>query len=325
MNDIIGFSTGSLLKSRQVIEFASVVDKNESVDSIWVPESWGKEAFSTLGAISQVTDNLKIGTSIINIYSRTPATIAMGAITLDNLSNNRVIIGLGTSTSTLVENLHGMKFENPLMRMKEYIKSIRLLMQPFRISYSGQIVKITNFKLLEHSRVNIPIYIAAVNIGMINLANKYADGIIFYLKSKEELEEVLKNINGKLLEQEFKRSLVIITSVSNRAPEKAMQRAAKTLAFYISVGNIYYKSLLQTNYKPIIEKIYRDYHNFGMERSISNITQDMLKDFVVAGSVNDCRYQIKQIRKIGINLPILQVNPIEDSNGNLIYKDFYEL
>ena len=94
----IGFSIGSLLQTKNVVEFSSNIDKLEHIDSIWVPESWGKEAFSTLGAISQVTSNVKIGTSIINIYSRTPATIAMGAISIDKLSNNRMIIGLGAST-----------------------------------------------------------------------------------------------------------------------------------------------------------------------------------------------------------------------------------
>ena len=110
----IGFSIGSLLSIKDSINFASNIDKKDNVDSIWVPESWGKEAFSTLGAISQVTKKTKLGTSIINIYSRTPATIAMGAISVDRLSNHRMIIGLGTSTLPIIENLHGMKYEKPL-------------------------------------------------------------------------------------------------------------------------------------------------------------------------------------------------------------------
>ena len=91
----IGFSIGSLLQTKNVVEFSSTIDKLEHIDSIWVPESWGKEAFSTLGAISQVTSNVKLGTSIINIYSRTPATIAMGAISLDKLSNHLAPTGKG--------------------------------------------------------------------------------------------------------------------------------------------------------------------------------------------------------------------------------------
>lgn len=325
MRERIGFSIGSLLNTKDILEFASIVDKNDNIHSIWAPESWGKELFSTLGAISQVTNRMKIGSSIVNIYSRTPATIAMGGITLDNLSSKRVILGLGTSTSVLVENLHGIKFEKPLIRMTEYIQSIKLLLKSKKVNYHGQSVNIKNFKLLEHSRDDIPIYVAAVNSGMIRVAKKYADGVILYLKSKDELKVLIENIKFKNQNQNFMMALVIITSVSNKDPKKAIDRAAKTLAFYISVGSIYYESLVKTKYKSEVEKIYNDYNKYGLEESIKNITDEMLNDLVIAGSINDCNSQIKRVRKIGIDLPILQMNPVKDTSDNLDYKDFTEL
>jgi 5,10-methylenetetrahydromethanopterin reductase len=325
MKEKIGYSIGSLLELKEILEFASIVDKNENIHSIWAPESWGKEVFSTLGAISQVTNRVKIGTSIVNIYSRSPATIGMGGITLDTLSNRRVILGLGTSTSVLVENLHGIKFEKPLIRMKEYVQSIKLLLKAKYVTYHGQTVNIKNFKLLEHSRDDIPIYVAAVNPGMINIASKYADGIILYLKPKDELKMAIDNIKFKDQNQEFMKAFVIITSVSNKDPSLASLRAARTLAFYISVGRIYYESLVKTKYKPIVERIYNDYNKYGLTESMRNITDEMLNDFVITGSINDCNSQIKRWKKIGIDLPILQMNPVKDNNGNLNYKDFTEL
>lgn len=325
MKEEIGFSIGSLLKSKDILKFASIVDKNENIHSIWAPESWGKEVFSTLGAISQVTNRVKIGTSIVNIYSRTPATIGMGGITLDNLSNKRAILGLGTSTSVLVENLHGIKFEKPLIRMKEYVQLIKLLLKPNKVNFHGQTVNIKNFKLLEHSRDDIPIYVAAVNPGMINVAKRYADGIILYLKSVDELKMVIENVKFENRNQAFKKAVVIITSVSNKDPVKASLRAARTLAFYISVGRIYYESLIKTKYESVVEKIHNDYNKYGLEESIKNVTDEMLNDFVISGSINDCNSQIKRWKKIGIDLPILQMNPVKDYNGNLNYKDFTEL
>ena len=79
--------------------------------------------------------------------------------------------------------------------MKEYVQSIKLLLKSKEVNYHGQTVNIKNFKLLEHSRDDIPIYIAAVNPGMINLATKYSDGIILYLKPKDELKMAVENIN----------------------------------------------------------------------------------------------------------------------------------
>ena len=325
MKEKIGYSIGSLLKSREILEFASIVDKNENIHSIWAPESWGKEAFSTLGALSQVTKRVKLGTSIVNIYSRSPATIGMGGISLDNLSDKRVILGLGTSTFVLVENLHGIKFEKPLIRMKEYIQSIKQLLESNKVNYYGKAVIIRNFKLLEHSRNDIPIYVAAVNPGMIKIATKYADGIILYLKPRDELKRAFESIKIVNHNQEFMKAFVIITSVSNKDPTKAALRAARTLAFYISVSRIYYESLMKTKYKSVVERIYSDYNKYGLAESIRNITDEMLDDFVIAGSINDCNSQIKRWKKIGIDLPILQMNPVKDNNGNLNYKDFTEL
>lgn len=323
MKSKIGFSIGSLLEIKNIIDFSEKADKQEHIDSLWVPESWGKEAFSTLGSISQITKKVKLGTSIINIYSRTPATIAMGAISINNFSNNRMILGLGASTSTIVENFHGIKYHNPIIRMKEYIQSLRLLLHSdAKINYDGKIVKIKDFKILEKSRSEIPIHIAAVNKKMIQIGLDYADGLLFYLRPLKDIKKLVQEVKDK---KRIRRMLVLITSVSNKEPQKAKERAAKTLAFYISVGDVYYNFLLKTEYKVEIEKIYREYHAHGLEESINHMSTDMLDDFVIYGSINDCQNQIKKFIDTGIDLPILQINPIKDKEGKLDYKDFLEI
>lgn len=319
----IGFSIGSLLKPKEVLEFSSLIDEKENTHSIWTPESWGKEAFSMLGAISQVTKKVKIGTSIINIYSRTPATIAMGAISIDNLSNNRMIIGLGASTPAIIENLHGLKFQYPINRMKEYIESLRLLLKTNeKTKYEGKIVRINNFAILEKSRSQIPIYIAAVNKKMIQIGLQHADGLLLYLRPYSDIKNVIEQIKNK---KNFSKSLILIASVSNKEPNKAKERVAKTLAFYIAVGKIYYKFLLNTEYKVEVEEIFKEYHNHGLERASQTVPSKMLEDFTIYGSVNDCKNQIKKFIETGIDVPILQINPIINSKGELDYKDFLDL
>ena len=93
----IAYNLGTLLSMNDVLLCSKLADKKCNVDSLWIPESWGREAFTSLGALSQNTEQVKLGTSIISIYARTPATVAMAATTLDFLSNNRSIIGLGAS------------------------------------------------------------------------------------------------------------------------------------------------------------------------------------------------------------------------------------
>ena len=223
----------------------------------------------------------------------------------------------------IIENLHGIKYKDPLLRMKEYIQSIRLLFKTNeKTNYNGKIIKIKNFAILEKSRVNIPIYIAAVNKKMIHIGLEYADGLLFYLRPYKEIKDLVNHINDK---SNFNKCLVLITSVSNKDPQKAKDRAAKTLAFYLSVGKIYYNFLLTTEFKIEVEEIFKEYHNHGIERASQNVTSKMLDELVVYGSINDCKNQIKRFKNLGIDLPILQINPIKDNNGELNYKDFLEL
>jgi len=109
----IACSLGSLLSVNQVLKCSEIISKT-NVDTIWIPETWGMENFSMLSAVSNKTTTQKIGSSIINIYSRSPALIAMGAATVDTLSNERLILGLGTSSLPVVETFHGYKFEKPV-------------------------------------------------------------------------------------------------------------------------------------------------------------------------------------------------------------------
>ena len=116
----IACSLGSLLSINQVLKCSEILSKT-NVDTIWIPETWGMENFSMLSAVSNKTTTQKIGSSIINIYSRSPALIAMGATRVDTLSNERLILGLGTSSLPVVETFHCYKFEKPVQRMKEYV------------------------------------------------------------------------------------------------------------------------------------------------------------------------------------------------------------
>ena len=102
----IAFSLGSLLSVNQVLECSKILSKTK-VDTIWIPETWGMENFSMLSAVSNKTTTQKIGSSIINIYSRSPSVIAMGAASVDTLSDGRLILGLGTSSLPIIETFHG--------------------------------------------------------------------------------------------------------------------------------------------------------------------------------------------------------------------------
>ena len=304
----ISYSLGSLLTVKQILQFSKKLNIIKP-DVIWIPETWGMENFSMLSSASLENNFSKIGSSIINIYSRSPTQIAMGAATVDTISNERLILGLGTSTKSIVEQFHGKKFVNPVQRMKEYIEIIRLALTGNKINYSGKLLSLENFSLLiKPPRVNIPIYLAAVNQKMINLAWEIGDGVIFYLRPKNEIKSTLEIMQKN---RRIDSTLQIITCVHEDS-EKAVERAKKTLAFYISVGEIYRAFLSNNGYKNEVENIYNEYTTSGLKNNFKLVTDKMVKDLCISGTPTESLHQLKKFRDTGIDLPIIQFNPIDN-------------
>ncbi|MDQ3967775.1 MAG: LLM class flavin-dependent oxidoreductase [Thermoproteota archaeon] len=313
----LGYSLGPLLSMREILLCAKMADQQENVDSIWVPESWGRESFATLGAISQVTKKVRLGTSIISIYSRTPATVAMAATTLDMLSDNRTIIGLGASTAAIVENWHGLNFNRPASRMKEYIECLRLMTKGEKVKYNGEFFKINNFKILHQpQRADIPIFMAAVNKKMVSMASKLADGTLLFLRPLEELKRTTTELKQATKGKGFEIACSFICAISNKEPEKARNRAATTLAFYVAVGKYYSKFLEENGFKIEVEDITAEYRKAGADSAAKFVSDRMLSSLVICGSSQECRESLSKFLSTGITLPIIQFNPVGDSESS---------
>ena len=316
----IACSLGSLLSINQVLKCSEILSKT-NVDTIWIPETWGMENFSMLTAVSNKTTTQKIGSSIINIYSRSPALIAMGAATVDTLSNERLILGLGTSSLPVVETFHGYKFEKPVQRMKEYVEIIRLILSGKQVNYTGKIFDLKNFTLLlKPKRESIPIYLAAVNQKMVDLTWNIGDGVIFYLRPLNEMKETITKMQSK---KKIDVTCQIITSIAEDS-DIAINRAKKTLAFYVSVGKIYREFLANNGFKKETSNIFDEFKKSGLKSIYELVSDSMLQSLCIAGNPDECKKQLQNFRETGIDLPIIQFNPVGDMSDSfdLLKKTF---
>jgi len=148
-------------------------------DSVWIPEVMGTDAFTVLAAASQVTQRLRLGTGIVPIYTRTPTTLAMTIATLDALSGGRAVLGLGVSSEIIIGAWHGLPFPKPLGAMREAIEIIRRLLRNERVTVEGSTFQVRNLRanVPVPPERTIPIYIGALNSGMLRLAGELADGV----------------------------------------------------------------------------------------------------------------------------------------------------
>ena len=312
----IGYNPSSLFNTQDILEFAKQLDYKPQVNSLWIPESWGREAFVMLGAIGAMTRRLKLGTSIVSMFSRSPATLAMAASTLDNITLNRTIIGIGASTPILAEDWHGIKFIHPLDRMREYVTCFKIISSGETINFDGNFFKLKNIKIMHPSqRREIPVFLGAVNPGMIKLATEIANGIILYLSPLDELKKTVERIKSltSRKSKNFEICSVFITAISNKYPDLARERAAKTLAFYVAVGKYYNEFLSSHGFKSQVEQITTEYQNHGIEDISKFVTDPMLDSLTIYGTTEDCIKSLKRFVSSGVSLPILQVNPVKDN------------
>ena len=316
----LAYSLGSLLSINEVLECSRKLNEIKP-EVMWIPETWGMESFSILGLAAKENTFSKIGSSIINIYSRSPSLIAMGAATLDTISNERLILGLGTSSVPIVEDFHGQKFASPVQRMKEYVEIIRFALTGEKINYDGEIFSLRDFSLLvKPPRKEIPIYLAAINQKMLELTWNIADGVIFYLRPKVELKQTIEKMQAQ---RKIDTSLQIITCIDNDC-EKARIRAKKTLSFYIAVGKIYREFLELNGYSDTVHEIYNEYNKTGLKRLDELVPDKILDDLCIAGTPDDGIKKLQAFRDAGIELPIIQFNPIGDTKESfeLLTKTF---
>ncbi|MDE1861890.1 MAG: LLM class flavin-dependent oxidoreductase [Thaumarchaeota archaeon] len=306
----IGFSLGSLLTIREVLDCAEVLSRH-SADSIWIPETWGMESGAMLASISQIAKKPKIGSSIINTYSRTPALIAMSAVTLDALSNGRLLLGLGASSKAIVEDWHGLEYAHNIGRMREYVEVIRMILCGKKVTYDGKFFHLRNFALLvKPVRTKIPIFLAAINKKMVDLAWDLGDGVIFYLRPLEEMKATISQMQSR---REIDVACQLITCVSEDL-EQALVRAKKTIAFYVSVGKTYREFLAGHGFEREVSAIFEEYRRSGLEETFEFVPDSMVESLALYGTPNDAVRKIEKFARAGITIPILQFNPV----GNVL-------
>ena len=164
---------------RQMVQTARLADEL-GYDSLWLGETWAYELFASLSQIAQATERVKLGAGIANVFSRSATVIAMGAATIDAQSDGRLILGLGSSGPIVVEKLHGVPFDRPLRRLREYTDVINTLIAGERLDYHGELLQLDQgFRLrMNPIRSHIPIYIASLTPKSLEQSGEIADGVL---------------------------------------------------------------------------------------------------------------------------------------------------
>jgi probable F420-dependent oxidoreductase len=169
--------------------------EQQGFDSVWIPDGDGKmHALTLAGAVAATTRRIALSTSIVPIFTHTPAVLAASAMTLAHLAPGRVALGLGSSSKAMMEGWNGIPFDKPLTRMRETVQVLRRMLAGERVEFSGQTLSTRGFRLNPLPPQPVPIYLAALRPNMLELAGELADGVILNLAPLRVLPRMLEHV-----------------------------------------------------------------------------------------------------------------------------------
>jgi alkanesulfonate monooxygenase SsuD/methylene tetrahydromethanopterin reductase-like flavin-dependent oxidoreductase (luciferase family) len=283
-------------------------------DSFWLPEAWGYEIFSLLAEMAVHTKRIKLGTGIVNVFSRSPGLIAMSAATVDEMSDGRLILGVGTSGKRVIEGFHGRPFDKPLTQVRDVIRVTRTLLAGGKLAEAGAgNAEYRPFRLeMKPVRADLPIYVAALKQKAIEQIGEHADGWIPTFWPYEKLEEGRSWIRAGAARAGRDASKIVTAPFTTALPmggDAGVQMAKQIVAFYIGgMGDYYVELLTRFGFGEECRKIASLYEDKTTRAQAGDaVTERMIEALTIAGDPQHCVDELRRRRAFGIDLPILNL------------------
>lgn len=287
----------SSLSSLEEIVDLAVYAELLGYDRVWFPETWGREAATVLTTIAERTEQIGLGTSVLNVYSRSPALLGQLAATQQEACDGRFRLGIGPSGPLLIEGWHGRAFDDPLRHTREAIEIIRAVQTGHTVTYQGTYYDLAGFRLRSPPpNPAAPIDAAGLGPKAVELAGRFADGWHALSFTRSGIESRLADFNrGVALgnrDREDLRVTLGVTSCALEDDEQARALAAGHLAFYVGgMGTFYRDNLARQGYADRAERIAHAWGNGEREHAIELVRDGLLDELAAAGNVENARDQ----------------------------------
>ncbi|MCR9097018.1 MAG: LLM class flavin-dependent oxidoreductase [bacterium] len=320
----------------EMLEFVEAADAM-GIDSVWSAEAWGMDAVVALGVLAGRTKQIRLGTGIMQISARTPASTAMTAMSLDRVSNGRFLLGLGASGPQVVEGLHGLPFAKPMSRMREYVEIVRMATAGERLRIDGEHLVLPRpggeGKALRLSMPpkRIPIYLATLGVKSLEMTGEIADGWLGTSFIPEQADAHLAHIAkgaeraGRSLDDiEIEvNSMVAVSDDVEGLLDRTRQGMAFTLGAMGSARtNFYNDAYCRSGWEEVSKEVQRLWIGGDKKAAIAAVPDEMLLQAYLIGTEDRVRERIRAFRDAGVDVFRLapQGRTVKERIANLEYQ-----
>jgi F420-dependent oxidoreductase-like protein len=330
------------LTAQQQLELVKAAEE-AGYDSVWAAEAYGSDTATVLAWLAAGTERIKLGSAIFQMPGRTPAMTAMTAATIDQLSDGRMLLGIGSSGPQVAEGWHGQPFAKQLQRTREYVEVLRKALARERLEFDGELYTLPipggpgkALKLMiAPVQERIPIYIAAIGPKNTQLTGEVADGWLPTFFSPEHVEE-----SRKLLEEGAQRAGRALDGSFDIAPnvnvcidddvDRARDAMRPLLALYVGgMGsrekNFYNALVSRYGFEEAAAKVQDLYLAGKKDEAAAALPAELIDTVALCGPRDRVKDRLAVYRDAGVGTLITSPIAFEFEERRAMLREFAEL
>jgi len=306
---------------KDTVERVKWAEANGYTDA-WFGDGGAPDALTTAAALGGVAPSVRIGVAVTPVYTRTPAVLAATANALGQILPGRFVMGLGSSSQTMMEGWHGIALDKPVTRVRETAIMVRSMLKGEKSEFDLTTLSSHGYRQFPLESPP-PIYIAALRPGMIEMAAEIGDGVIFNLWPKRALPKMMEHVkigadragkNWRELEI-VNRAMVLVTD--NKADARARFRAA--FAPYYATP-VYNNFLAWAGFEDAAATITEGWAQKNRDKTTGALTDALIDEIAIIGTEDECRARMLEDARGGIHTHI--VAPLAGAEGDEVLRTF---
>ena len=276
-------------------------------DRFYTGELWGSDSFVELALAAETP--IDLGTAVVNVYSRSPATLAQAAATLSANASGDVVLGLGTSTEQAIESIHGQSFDRPIRRLHETAELAgRILRSADPVAYDGQTVGAGGVPGFD---VDVPVYTAALGAAARRATGRVADGWIPHNIPFDRLDATFETVAGAARERGRDPADITVApyvpAAIDEDPERAKSALRGHIAYYVGSGQGYRRAVGEAFSKEA-DAIASAWQAGDRAAARAEVTEEMVQAMGIAGTPEAGREQFRALcERDVVDAPIVVV------------------
>ncbi|GGT58918.1 LLM class F420-dependent oxidoreductase [Actinomadura citrea] len=268
----------------------------------WSAETNGADAFTPLALASQWDPGLRLGPAIVPVYTRGPALLAQQAATLADLAPGRFVLGIGTSSDTIVQRWNGIPFDEPYKRTRDTLRFLRKALAGEKVKEEYETFAVKGFKLESAPAAPPPIVLAALRPGMLRLAAREADGAITnWLAPKD-----VRTVRGALGDEPELIARLFVCPTDDAAEARAIGRWMIAAYMTVPVYRAFHEWLGRGE---ALRAMNEAWAAGDRKKALEVIPDEVVDDLIVHGSPERCRARVREYVDHGLTTPVLAIVP----------------